>query len=130
LIPQNAKAAQQITDCRKVQPLNGEPGSPVTEAWILSTPQSLAVAFHNIQPPEVTRTRQRVQRDFENQVVRVNVMIDFDGHHSTSYDFTISSTDGIFDAIITNESQFNAGWDGNIQPRRRLGSRSPHWRAD
>jgi hypothetical protein len=113
--PAEWQGAQHITDFRKVQPLNGEPGSLVTEAWVLATPQGLAVAFHNIQPPEVTRTRQRVQRDFENQVDRVNVMIDFDGDHRTGYDFTISSTDGVFDAIITNESQFNADWDGNFQ---------------
>jgi hypothetical protein len=42
-------------------------------------------------------------------------MIDFDGDHRTGYDFTISSTDGIFDAIITNENQFNSDWDGNFQ---------------
>ena len=54
-----------------------------------------------------------MQRDFEEQVDRVNVMIDFDGDHRTGYNFTVSSTDGIYDAIITNESVFNEDWDGN-----------------
>ena len=71
------------------------------------------MAFRNTQPPSVPRTRQRVQRDFEEQVDRVNVMVDFDGDHRTGYDFTISSTNGIFDAIITNETEFNKDWDGN-----------------
>jgi hypothetical protein len=98
-----------------VQPLNGEPASQATEAWILATPEGLAVAFRNTQPPSVPRTLQRVQRDFEEQVDRVNVMIDFDGDHRTGYDFTVSCTDGIADAIITNENNFNDDWDGNWQ---------------
>jgi len=106
--------ARHITDFRKTQPLNGEPASLTTEAWILATQDGLAVAFRNTQPPEVPLTRQRVQRDFEDQVDRINVMIDFDGDHRTGYDFTLSSTDGVFDAVITNESQFNkrCGLDG------------------
>jgi hypothetical protein len=109
------KDAQHVTDFRKVQPLNGEPASLATEAWILSTPEGLAVAFRNIQPPSVPRTLQRVQRDFDEQVDRINVMVDFDGDHRTGYDFTVSCTDGIVDAIITNENNFNNDWDGNWQ---------------
>ena len=33
--------------------------------------------------------------------------------HRTGYNFTVSSTDGIYDAIITNENNFNSDWDGN-----------------
>src|SRR5262245_40460899 len=95
--------AKYVTDFRKVRPLNGEPGSHTTEAWVLATPEGLAVAFRNIQPPSTPRTLQRVQRDFEEQVDRVNVMVDFDGDHRTGYDFTVSNTDGISDSIITNE---------------------------
>ena len=87
--------ARHITDFRKVQPLNGEPASLPTEVWVLSTPDGLAVAFRNVQPPSVPRTQQRVQRDFEEQVDRVNVMLDFDGDGNTGYDFTISSTTGV-----------------------------------
>src|SRR5712671_2719445 len=107
------EGARHIVDFRKVQPLNGEPASLRTEAWILATPEGLAIAFRCTQPREVPLTRQRVQRDFEEQVDRVNVMIDFDGDHRTGFDFTLSSTDGIFDAVITNENQFNKDWDGN-----------------
>src|SRR5688500_1160726 len=94
------QGAQHVTDFRKVQPLNGEPASHATEAWILATPEGLAVAFRNAQPASVPRTRQRVQRDFDAQVDRVNVMLDFDGDGLTGYGFTISSTDGIYDAVI------------------------------
>jgi hypothetical protein len=107
------QAAKHITDFRKVQPLNGQPGSLTTEAWVLATPEGLAVAVRNEQPPSVPRTLQRVQRDFEDQVDRVNVMIDFDGDGRTGYVFRISCTDAIYDGIVTNESVFNKDWDGN-----------------
>ena len=48
--------ARHITDFRKAQPLTGEPGSLATEAWVLATPEGLAVAFRNEQPPGVPRT--------------------------------------------------------------------------
>jgi hypothetical protein len=111
--PQEWLAAQHITDFRKAQPLNGEPASLTTEAWVLATPEGLAVAFRNTQPDSVPRTQQRVQRDFEEQVDRVNLMIDFDGDHRTGYDFTVSSTNGVYDAIVSNEKDFNPDWDGN-----------------
>jgi hypothetical protein len=105
--------ARHITEFRQVQPLNGEPASLPTEAWILATPEGLAVAFRNTHPASVPRTQQRVQRDFEEQVDRVNVMIDFDGDRRTGYAFRVSSTDGINDSILTNENNFNSDWDSN-----------------
>ncbi len=110
--PDEWRGAQHITDFRKTQPLNGKPASLRTEAWVLATPEGLAVAFRNIQPPEVPRTYQRTRRD-ENAVVdRVNVMLDFNGDGRTGYDFTLTLTNGITDAVITNESKLNNDWDG------------------
>ena len=100
--PGEWKGARHVTDFRQVQPLSGKPGSLHTEAWILATPKGLAVAFRCDQPADVPRTHQRVQRDFEDQVDRVNVMVDFNGDGRTGYDFVVSSTDGINDAVITN----------------------------
>ena len=105
--------ARHVTDFRKVQPLSGEPGSLPTEAWILATPEGLAIGFHNTQPADVPRTRQRVQRDFDAQADRVNLNIDFEGGARTGYNFTVSSTNGIADAVITNENKYNTDWDGN-----------------
>jgi hypothetical protein len=113
--PGEWKGARHVTDFRQTQPLTGKPGSLRTEAWILATPKGLAVAFRCDQPPGVPRTRQRVQHDFEDQVDRVNLMVDFDGTGRTGYDFTVSSTGGINDAVITNENSFNKDWDGNWQ---------------
>ncbi|WP_167284949.1 DUF5916 domain-containing protein [Marilutibacter alkalisoli] len=111
--PDEWAGAQHITDFRKVQPLSLEPGSLPTEAWVKAVPEGLAIAFRNEQPQSVTWTRQRVRRDFNVQVDRVNLMVDFDGDGRTGYNFTISSTGGIADAVITNENQFNDDWDGS-----------------
>lgn len=125
---QEWREARHISDFRKVQPLNGDPASLTTEAWILATPEGLAVAFRNTQPSSVPRTRQRVQRDFEDQVDRVVVIIDFDGDHRTAYNFTVSSTDGIYDGIVTNENEFNPDWDGNW--RHAVGEDDESWTAE
>ncbi|NZA26455.1 hypothetical protein H0E84_08655 [Luteimonas sp. SJ-92] len=105
--------AHRVTDFRKVQPLNGEPASHPTEAWILATPEGLAVAFRNLQPPSVPRSRERLPRDFQAQVDRVNLMVDFDGGGRTGYAFTVSATGDVYDAVITDGSSFNSDWDGS-----------------
>lgn len=111
--PAEWAGARHVVDFRKVQPLSGEPASLQTEAWVLATPEGLAVAFRNRQPASVPRTRQRVQRDFGEQVDRVNLMVDFDGDGRTGYNFVVASTGGVGDAVITNQNQFNDDWDGH-----------------
>src|SRR5690349_13618502 len=93
--------AEHVTDFRKTQPLTGDPASHATEAWILATPEGLAVAFRNTQPASVPRTQQRVQRDFEEQVDRINVIVDFDADGRTAYNFRVSSTDDVYDGVVT-----------------------------
>jgi hypothetical protein len=105
--------AQHITDFRLVEPLTGAPSPYPTEAWVLSTPDGLAIGFRSQQPAGVPRTRQRTRRDQGAQVDRVNVMVDFDGDGRTGYSMTLTLTDGITDAVITNESRFKDDWDGN-----------------
>ena len=126
--PVEWQGARHVTDFRKVQPLSLEPGSQPTEAWVLATPEGLAIAFRNVQADSVPRTRQRVQRDFDQQVDRVNVMVDFDGSGRTGYNFTVSPTDGITDAINTNESQSNDDWDGNW--RHAVSEDAESWSAE
>ncbi|MEO7071846.1 MAG: DUF5916 domain-containing protein [Rhodanobacter sp.] len=120
--------AQHVTDFRQVQPLTGKLATLSTEAWVLATPEGLAMAFRCEQPPGVTRTSQRVQRDFEDQVDRVNLMVDFDGNGRTGYAFTVSSTGGIYDAVVTNQSNFNKDWDGNW--RHAVSSDADGWSVE
>ena len=108
-------SAQHITDFKLVQPLSGADSPYPTEAWVLATPEGLAIAFRNTQPASVPRTRQRTQRDEDAQVDRVNLMVDFDGDGGTGYNFTLNLTDGIIDAVITNENNFSKDWDGSWQ---------------
>lgn len=126
--PAEWQGAQHVADFRQVQPLNGQPASQPTEAWILATPEGLAIAFKNVQPASVPRTRQKVRRDFEDQVDRVNLMIDFDGDGRTAYNFTIASTGGVADAVISNENQFNDDWDGNW--RHAVSEDADGWSAE
>jgi hypothetical protein len=106
------QGARHVTDFRQTQPLTGKPAAYPVEAWVLATPKGLAVAVRVSQPPGVARTRQRVQRDFQDSVDRVNVDVDFNGDGRTGYNFTIASTGAIDDEVITNENQFDSDWDG------------------
>lgn len=126
--PAEWAGARHVTDFRQTMPFSGAPASLPTEAWILATPEGLAVAFRNVQPPSVPRTNQRVRRDFEEQVDRVNLNIDFDGDGRTGYNFCVSSTNGIGDGVFTNESNFNADWDGNW--RHAVGEDGDAWTVE
>ncbi|HZF97790.1 MAG TPA: hypothetical protein VEY92_06030, partial [Pseudoxanthomonas sp.] len=109
--PQEWAGAQYVDDFRLTQPLSRAPAPYRTEAWILSTPQGLAVAFRNTQPASVPRTRDRSQRDDMGAVDRVNLMVDYDGDGRTGYDFTVSLGGGITDEVITSENSFENDWD-------------------
>ncbi|HEX5662864.1 MAG TPA: DUF5916 domain-containing protein [Xanthomonadaceae bacterium] len=111
--PAEWQGAQRVTDFKVVQPLTGAAPAHPVEGWILATPEGLAVAWRVSMPPDVPRSRQPVQRDFEAQVDRVNFNIDFDGDGRTAYNFCISSTNGIGDGVFSNENAFNDDWDGN-----------------
>ncbi|HWI24294.1 MAG TPA: DUF5916 domain-containing protein [Lysobacter sp.] len=110
--PAEWQGAQHVTDFRITQPLTGAPASQPTEAWILATPEGLAIAFRNTQPANIPRNNQKIRRDEQAQVDRNNLMIVFD-NGNTGYNFMVTSTDGINDAIITNENRFSTDWDGN-----------------
>ena len=126
--PAEWQGAHHVTDFRKTQPLTREPGSLPTQAWILATPDGLAVAVRSEQPPGVPRTRQKVQRDFDEQVDRINVMVDFNADARQAYNFEISSTGGIGDGIVTDENQFNDDWDG--QWRHAVSEDEQGWSAE
>jgi len=110
--PAEWQGARHVTDFRLTQPLSRAPAPYPTEAWILATPQGLAIGMHNVQPASVPRTRQAAQRDAGAQADRVNLYVDFDGQGRTGYNFTVLLSDSITDATITNENQFSTDWDG------------------
>ena len=56
--PAEWQGAQHVTDFRLTQPLSRAASPYPTEAWILATPEGLAVAFRNTQAANVPRTRQ------------------------------------------------------------------------
>ncbi|MBW8810030.1 MAG: hypothetical protein JF591_14655, partial [Lysobacter sp.] len=88
LDPDEWREARSITDFRLTQPLSRLPAPQPTQAWVLATPQGLAVGFRNLQDASVPRTRQRTQRDnSEAAVDRVNLYVDFDGDGRGGYNF-------------------------------------------
>jgi hypothetical protein len=111
--PAEWSQAQRIDDFRMTQPLTRDPSRYATEAWYMATADGLAIAFRNLQPAEVPRTRQRFQRDNNGNVDRVNAYVDFDGDGRSGYNFMVALSDGIADSTISNENQFNGDWDGN-----------------
>ena len=111
--PQEWSQARHIQDFRLTQPLSREAASQPTEAWLMATPQGLAIAFRNHQPAGVPRLRQHTPRDGDGTVDRVNLYIDFDGDGRTGYNFTVTLANAITDATIVSENQFNNDWDGD-----------------
>lgn len=107
--------ARYVSEFRMVQPLTREPSAHPTEAWILSTPDGLAIAFRNVQPVSVPRTRQKTQRDSGGPVDRVNVYVDFDGDGRQGYNFTVTLAGSVMDETISNENRFSRDWDGDWQ---------------
>ncbi|WP_245570637.1 DUF5916 domain-containing protein [Arenimonas composti] len=119
LAPGEWDGARHITDFVLVQPMTGAPATWRTEAWVLATPEGLAVAFRNEQPPEVPRTTQRTRRDQGGQLDRINVMVDFDGDGRTGYDLMVTNVGDVSDEVITNERNFSTDWDGVWQHAAR-----------
>ncbi|MBK8284997.1 MAG: hypothetical protein IPK97_08920 [Ahniella sp.] len=111
------RQARHFTDFVSTQPFTGDaaPENLRTEAWLLSTPEGLAVALTARHPQGVVRVDSRVQRDFMDQVDRTNFMIDFDADGKSAYDFTISASNDISDEVITRENQFSKDWDADWQ---------------
>jgi hypothetical protein len=89
-----------------------KPSFPTT-AWIVGTPEGIAVAFRAVQPPGAPRTRERTPRDADQRGDRVNVFIDFNADGETAYNFTVALSGAVQDATITNETAYSTDWDGD-----------------
>lgn len=113
--PAEWQGARHVTDFRMVQPYTQAATRHPTEAWILATPQGLAVAFRNTTLAGVETPRQRSRRDQDVAIDRVNVMLDFEGDGRSGYDFTVTASDGIQDSTITGNGNFSNDWDGSWQ---------------
>ncbi len=107
--------AQRYEDFVVTQPYTLTKPSFPTTAWIVGTPEGIAVAFRAVQPPEVPRIRERTARDAEQRGDRVNVFIDFNADGETAYNFTVALSGAVQDATITNETAYSADWDGDWQ---------------
>lgn len=111
------REAQHFDRFVSVQPLTGKsaPEDRRTEAYLLATPEGIAVAVRAWHPPSVPQTRNRIQRDGRDAVDRMNFMIDFDADGRVAYDFAITTAGDVTDEVITNENSSNLDWDGAWQ---------------
>ena len=113
--PAEWQGARHVTDFKMVQPFTQAATRHPTEAWILATPDGLAIAFRNTKIAGVETPRQRSARDQDVAIDRVNVMLDFDGDGRSGYDFTLTASDSIQDSTITGGGNFSSDWDGTWQ---------------
>ena len=113
--PAEWQGARHVTDFRMVQPFTQAATRHPTEAWILATPDGLAVAFRNTKVAGIETPRQRSARDQEVSIDRVNLMLDFDGDARGGYSFAVTASNGIQDATITSGGRFSDDWDGSWQ---------------
>ncbi|MBB5206624.1 DUF5916 domain-containing protein [Chiayiivirga flava] len=105
------RAAQRFDDFRVTAPYTLDAPALRTTAWLLSTPEGIAVAFECEHPATVPRLRPRVERDQRRTADRVNFMIDFDGDGRQAYDFAVLLSGSIQDDSITGENAFNPDWN-------------------
>ena len=115
--PAEWKDAQRFDQFVAVQPANGSPvpADRRSEAWLLSTPEGIAVAIKAWHPASVPQTRARIQRDGTQSVDRFNFMIDFNADGRVGYDFAITTSGDVTDEVITNQNAFSYDWDGAWQ---------------
>lgn len=107
------QAATELTDLRLTEPNSGAVPGFKTRVRFVSLPEGVAFFFENEQDPKTQPKRAARQvRDNAGGSDRVNVMIDFDGNGQAGYNFTVTRSDSIEDATISNENNFNADWDG------------------
>jgi len=113
--PAEWQGARHVTDFKMVQPFTQAATRHPTEAWILATPEGLAVAFRNRTSVDVAQPRQKTRRDESNSIDRINVMLDPNGDGSSGYGITLTASDGIEDYTITSSGNFSNDWDGTWQ---------------
>ena len=113
--PAEWQGARHVTEFKMVQPFTQAATRHPTEAWVLATPEGLAIAFRNTKVAGVETPRQRSRLDQSVSIDRINVMLDFEGDGRSGYDFTLSASDGIQDSTITGGGNFSNDWDGSWQ---------------
>lgn len=106
------REAQVFDDFRVTSPYTLDPATHPTRALLRSLPEGLAVAIIAHQPRDVPRLKPRAGRDANVDADRVNFSVDFDGDGRLGYNFMVTLGNAIADEVISNESSYNADWDG------------------
>jgi Domain of unknown function (DUF5916) len=107
------QGATEIQGLKLTTPDTGASPDFETRIRWVATEEGLAFHFYCLQDnARYPRRAQRQQRDNLGGTDRVNVMVDFDGLGQSGYNVTLTRSDSIEDATISNENLFNPDWDG------------------
>ena len=104
--------AQRVGELMTISPLTRETPPFATEVRVHSDERGLFFGLRVQQPKGEPRTRHRTARDAQARADRINLMLDLDGGGVTGYEFTVSISGGVQDAIISNQRSFAYDWDG------------------
>jgi hypothetical protein len=104
--------ATRLGDLVTVSPLTRDVPPVVTDVRVYSDERGLFFGIRAEQSASEPRTRQRTARDAQARADRVNLLLDLDGRGVTAYEFTVTISGGIQDAIVTNQRNFSYDWDG------------------
>ena len=109
------KNAQRFGKFVAVQPLTLAPAPEDrrTEAFVMGTPEGIALAMRAWHPTGVAQTRTSIPRDGQTSADRFNVMLDLNADGRAGYAFTITTAGDVTDESITNENSFSYDWDGS-----------------
>lgn len=112
LEPGEWEAARQIDEFLLIEPRTRQPLPHATRAWILATPEGLALGLRAEQPSTLPRTRDRYARDQSASVDRFSVIVDYAGSAQSALAFTVTLSNSILDGTVVNENQYSTDWDG------------------
>jgi hypothetical protein len=105
--------AQRFDDFLVTEPYTLGAPRHRTEAFVIGTPEGLAVGFRCEQPSGTRRIKPITARDAYNPGDRVNLYVDFDADAKVAYNFMVTLSGAIQDGTLTNENRFSTDWDGD-----------------
>lgn len=105
--------AQRFDDFAVTEPYTLGAPRHRTEAYVIGTPEGLAVGFRCEQPSATKHIKPITARDAYNPGDRVNLYIDFDADAKVAYNFMVTLSGSIQDGTLTNENQFSSDWDAD-----------------
>ena len=116
------EGATRIPSFTEVDPVEGRPGDPPTEVFLMRDAENLYLGFRAWEPRVEDMVLQNMRRDaFLNDDDRFEFILDTFHDRRTAYWFQISAAGSRGDALISdNGARFNKRWDTRWEGRTRV----------